>query len=199
MRRYFELEFLLFNHQGILSQKTMRLLKNSLSSCGNVMWNAITPGKEFWDDETTLSELKASEYFPRGESDVPVVLKDVANKPLAISAFGGLVWYLKSLKLDQQLLSTNNIKVYDPIRSSGTLILDGSTLVNLEVFQNNLDGGDRGTLHKLLNQCVSPFGKRMFKKWLCHPLRGMDAINARLDAVEDFDAALEAHGMNFVM
>ncbi|KJE89320.1 mismatch repair protein Msh6 [Capsaspora owczarzaki ATCC 30864] len=42
-----------------------------------------------------------------------------------------------------------------------------------------------GSLHALLNRCVSPFGKRLFRRWLCHPLRHIPEINDRYDAVED--------------
>jgi DNA mismatch repair ATPase MutS len=27
-------------------------------------------------------------------------------------------------------------------------------------------------------------GKRMFKRWICHPLRNIEKINERLDAIE---------------
>lgn len=49
----------------------------------------------------------------------------------------------------------------------------------------NNEGGTEGTLAELLQRCVSPSGKRLFKVWLRSPLRDADAINARLDAVED--------------
>jgi len=82
-------------------------------------------------------------------------------------------------------MSFKNFHIYDPVRQASTLILDGQTLTNLEVYQNNGDGSDKGTLLKLLNRCVTPYGKRLFHRWLCHPLRSIPAINARLDAVED--------------
>jgi DNA mismatch repair protein MSH6 len=95
--------------------------------------------------------------------------------------------------LDQKLLSAKNIHSYDPIQQGHTLILDGQTLVNLEIFQNSFDGGERGTLHKLLNHCVTPFGKRHFRRWLCHPLRQVKAIHARLDAIDDFHRLSGVH------
>lgn len=39
----------------------------------------------------------------------------------------------------------------------------------------------------LLNHCVTPFGKRMFKQWICHPLRDAASINSRLDAIEELE------------
>jgi DNA mismatch repair protein MSH6 len=83
---------------------------------------------------------------------------------------GGLIWYLRSLKLDQELLSAKNIHLYDPLRHSGTLVLDGQTLLNLEIFENSADGGSNGTLYKLLNQCVSGAGRIHFQMMdICSP------------------------------
>lgn len=58
--------------------------------------------------------------------------------------------------------------------------------MNLEVFNNSFDGSDKGSLFKLINYCTSPFGKRLFRRWVCHPLCSIPAINARLDAIDDF-------------
>ncbi|CAI2182652.1 11047_t:CDS:10 [Funneliformis geosporum] len=117
----------------------------------------------------------------------PEAIKAAKNRPLMLSALGGLIWYLRSLKLDEELVSLRNFKLYDPIRHSSSLILDGQTLANLEIFENNLDGTDQGTVFKLLNHCVTPFGKRTFKQWLCHPLRNVEDINERLNAIEELN------------
>jgi DNA mismatch repair protein MSH6 len=71
------------------------------------------------------------------------------------------------------------------VRASSSLVLDGQTLLNLEIFQNTMDNTAKGTLFKLLDHSQTPFGKRIFKKWVCHPLQSVTEINARLDAVED--------------
>jgi DNA mismatch repair protein MSH6 len=77
---------------------------------------------------------------------------------------------------------------YDPIKKATSLVLGGQTLVNLEVFANSYDSGDEGTLFQLLNRCITPFGKRLFKQWVCHPLMDTTKINARLDAVDSLNA-----------
>jgi DNA mismatch repair protein MSH6 len=115
----------------------------------------------------------------------PDAVKQAAQNPIALSAFGGLLSYLRSLKLDKSLVSAGNIHSYNPVKSLSSLILDGQTLINLEVFANTYDGSEQGTLFKLLEYCTTPFGKRMFKRWVTHPLRSADAINARLDAIDD--------------
>ena len=95
--------------------------------------------------------------------------------------------------LDKDLLSARNISVYDPVRQATSLVLDGQTLANLEVLQNSDDGSIDGTLLQLLGNAVTPFGKRLFKRWLCHPLRNVSDINDRLDAVENLNQHMDIH------
>lgn len=97
------------------------------------------------------------------------------------------------MKLDKELLSAGNIHFYDPIRNTTSLVLDGQTLANLEIFQNSYNGTGAGTLFELLNHCVTPFGKRLFRQWLCHPLREASDIDMRLDAVENLMENFELH------
>jgi DNA mismatch repair protein MSH6 len=86
------------------------------------------------------------------------------------------------------LISLGNFEIYDPIRKATSLVLDGKTLINLEIFNNAFDGSVQGTLFALLNRCITPFGKRMLRQWVCHPLADADRINARLDTVEALNA-----------
>lgn len=90
-------------------------------------------------------------------------------------------------------MSAKNILLYDPIRNATSLVLDGQTLANLEIFQNSYDGSTQGTVFKLLANSITPFGKRLFKQWLCHPLRKVEDINARLDAIEDLIRLVDFH------
>jgi DNA mismatch repair protein MSH6 len=101
-----------------------------------------------------------------------------------MSALGGLMHYLRLLKLEHNLVSQRNFEWYNPIHRNGTLILDGQTLMNLEIFTNTANGGTEGTLFGLLNRCVTPFGKRLFRQWVCHPLCNISKLNERLDAVD---------------
>ncbi|KAJ3415706.1 DNA mismatch repair protein msh6 [Chytridiales sp. JEL 0842] len=171
--------------KGLVSQKTARVLKNSVN---NVQYNYLIPDKEYWDSVATMDELRRSYGFDKsdsGEIGWPKVIDELADQPLALSAMGGLLSYLRTLKLDKELVTAGNFHIYDPLRQSGTLVLDGQTLQNLDVFENSSNGDINGTLFKLLNHCITPFGKRMFKSWVCHPLKDIEAINDRLDAVDD--------------
>lgn len=168
-----------------ISTKALRILKNNTSP--TTIWNYRKPGSEFWDATITRRELEGGAYFD-GVEAWPETLQEAKNKDLLMSALGALIDYLRSLKIEESLISQGNFERYSPIHRDGTLILDGQTLINLEIFANNVNGGSEGTLFNLLNRCVTPFGKRLFRQWVCHPLQNIQKINERLDAVELLNA-----------
>lgn len=182
--------------KSCLSSKATRILKNNTTP--TTIWNYLKPTKEFWPGDITAREIDASDYFtPQEQNDDatkdetsgwPKALHEARDKDLVMSAFGALVQYLRTLKIDRELISLGNIDWYDPMQKATSLVLDGQSLINLEIFANSFDGGPEGTLFTLLNRCVTPFGKRMLRHWVCHPLADARRINARLDAVDALNA-----------
>ncbi|PSR97212.1 muts domain V [Coniella lustricola] len=173
-----------------ISAKALRILKNNTTP--TTIWNYLKSNSEFWGSDQTRRELDCNGYFLSGsggnEEVWPTVLEEAKDKNLLMSALGALTHYLRVLKLEKNLLSQQNFNWYNPIHRNGTLILDGQTLINLEIFSNNVNGGHEGTLFTLLNKCVTPFGKRLFRQWICHPLCNITKINQRLDAVDLLNA-----------
>lgn len=176
--------------KGNLSVPTTRLLRNILPS--STLWQSFKPGKEFMSAEDALEAVKTIFAGDDGDDDQEVVLPEaissMLDKPLAMEALGGMVFYLRSLNLDKDLISQKNFNVYDPIKQGKNLILDGQTLGHMEVLMNS-EGGEEGTLLQLLQRCATPFGKRLFRIWLTSPLRDAKAINERLDAIDDLMSA----------
>lgn len=168
-----------------IDQLTLKIIK--FNSNPNASFNFIKPDTEFWDHEKTVDEL--SKFNEINDLKTPEILNEYYKneKYLAFSSFGAVFWYLRSLKLDQNIISMGNFKEYDPFNKSllnSSMRLDGVSLQNLEIFNNSFDQSDRGTLFKILNKGVTAFGKRMFKEWVIRPLLNKDSINDRLDSVE---------------
>lgn len=195
--------------RGRVSEKTSSLINNNLSS---VIKEYLRPDTEFWDGSKTLKVLAEEEYFKCDDevvwpeclqkmmSDGDTLCLSAADEySLAVSSLGAMIWYLQYSLMDQELLSMKNFEEYVPVDSEETtikeksafvksqhMVLDGLTLRNLDVA--DLYGSQEGTLLSRLNQCVTPFGKRLFKQWLCAPLCNPASINDRLNAVEDLNA-----------
>ncbi|GAA6018493.1 hypothetical protein JCM11491_006423 [Sporobolomyces phaffii] len=185
----------IIHQKGNLSVPSLRLLRNCLGI--DCQWTALKEGKEFLRSEDAREEViklfktantdqQASENEEEASDDalVPQDIREMYDKPLAMSALGGMIWYLRQLNLDSELVTANNFNIFDPLSRGTALVLDGQTLAHIEVLQNS-QGGTEGTLFQLLSRCITPFGKRLFKVWLCAPLRDVAGINDRLDAVED--------------
>ncbi|CCK71717.1 mismatch repair ATPase MSH6 KNAG_0H03020 [Huiozyma naganishii CBS 8797] len=171
--------------KGNLSNLANKIVK--FNSASNALFNTIKPESEFYSFDKTYEKLTENdaEYFASEEQWPPVLQSYYKEgKKIGFSAFGGLVYYLKWLKLDRNLVSMGNIEEYNVVKSQNSLVLDGITLQNLEIFSNTFDGSDKGTLFKLFNNSITPMGKRMMKKWLMHPLLHKTDIEKRLDSVE---------------
>jgi len=77
------------------------------------------------------------------------------------------------------------------------LVVDAVTQGHLEVFRSLRDGGRAGTLLSVVDRTGTPFGARALRRVLEQPLASIDAIEERLDAVEELvtgPARLEAVG-----
>ncbi len=69
--------------------------------------------------------------------------------------------------------------------TSDSLVLDATTVANLEIFRNLRDGRRHGSLLGVLDRTVSPAGGRLLREWLKRPLRDPAEINERLQAVAE--------------
>ncbi|KAF5379188.1 hypothetical protein D9615_005989 [Tricholomella constricta] len=180
--------------KGNLSVPTTRLLKAVLPAA--CLWTGLRTVEGFKYEET-LQELKALYPAPEGDdvmadgddeallpASVPEPVRVMVASQDAIRALGSMIWYLRQLNIDKDILSMRNFNVYDPMKRGQGLTLDGQTLAHIEVLVNN-EGTEEGSLLRLLGRCITPFGKRLFRIWLCMPLRQISDINARLDAVQD--------------
>ncbi|KAK3711686.1 DNA mismatch repair protein msh6 [Vermiconidia calcicola] len=176
--------------KGCMSTKALRILKNNTPP--TTIWNYLKPDKEFLTAEKTRMKIDGEGYFDKSVEDSddswPSVLREAKEKAFVFSALGALVTYLSMLKIERDLITCGNFAWYDPIRKASTLVLDGQSLINLEIFANTFDGSTDGTLFSMLNRCITPFGKRMLRQWVCHPLADPKKINQRLDAVDALNA-----------
>ena len=102
------------------------------------------------------------------------------NSPLAVRAAGAILAYLKEeLKRDCSQLRRITLA---PLRSGMTL--DPATIRNLELF-NSFSGRTDATLYHIINRTSTPMGSRLLRRWLGKPLTDPDAVNQRLDFVQE--------------
>jgi DNA mismatch repair protein MutS len=69
------------------------------------------------------------------------------------------------------------------VESSEVMTLDLQTRRNLEIISSMQDGTLNGSLLEVIDQTRNPMGARLLRRWLLHPLRRLDPITQRHDAV----------------
>jgi DNA mismatch repair protein MutS len=104
----------------------------------------------------------------------------VESFDLGISAAGALLYYLE----ENQKTALPHINRISLFKANAALYLDAATRKNMELFEN-IGGGDGRTLLRTMDACVTPFGKRMLRRELLEPLTDPEAIQQRLDGVEE--------------
>lgn len=104
---------------------------------------------------------------------------DIPAEPVAVIAISRLLQYLhQTLKSD--LSHINRLTRFNP---QDFLLLDGTTLRNLEISRNMREGGKRGSLLAVLDFTVTAMGGRLLRQWLESPLLNLLEIRRRHDAV----------------
>ncbi|HHE07530.1 MAG TPA: DNA mismatch repair protein MutS, partial [Chlorobaculum parvum] len=70
------------------------------------------------------------------------------------------------------------------VESAETMTLDIQTRRNLEIISSMQDGSLNGSLLEVIDRTKNPMGARLLRRWLLHPLRKLEAVVQRHDAVE---------------
>ena len=97
-----------------------------------------------------------------------------------IMAAGALISYMKETQKSfvSHIIS---VKKYDP---DNYMIIDSSTLRNLELVETMRDRQKKGSLLGVIDKTKTAMGKRLLRKMIEQPILGPKEINGRLDAVE---------------
>lgn len=115
---------------------------------------------------------------------------DLADKTNAVCAAGALLYYLKALRKDSLAI----VRKLSFIQSRDHMILDTTTIKNLELVKNLRDGRRAGSLLEIIDFTVNAMGSRLLKSWLLHPLLDEAEIKVRQDAVAELvSLSIERH------
>lgn len=142
------------HHVGDL-KCTLAVTENATLLC--LLWCVQTKGTSRWPQVLQL------------------LIQGGAEGELALSALGGVVWQLRRSLIEHDLLSMQTFFPYAPPDVPGQqgddvavaedeeggkaedqvrepLVLDGTTLSNLEIFRNNYDRQSKGSLWEYMNK-----------------------------------------------
>jgi len=106
---------------------------------------------------------------------------DLDTSSPGITAAGVLLAYVE----ETQKSGLDHVERLEPFRRGTNLIIDDVTRRSLELTQTMREGRREGSLLGVIDETVTPMGARMLAGWLSGPLTDAEAINGRLDAVEE--------------
>lgn len=104
----------------------------------------------------------------------------VAGLKMGVVAAGAILHYLDIT----QHSDLKHVTRLSRIEEDRYVWLDRFTIRNLELF-SSINEGAR-TLCDVLDETISPMGSRLLKRWIALPLKGIVAIDERLNVVEHF-------------
>ncbi|CAK1226130.1 DNA mismatch repair protein MutS [Fructobacillus tropaeoli] len=167
---------------------------------------------ELMDESAVLDELGALEVkevvlAKEGDFSTPALADAIGEKGLVVSYQGPVqpsatITYLtKDLKntakqtvtglllqylFDTQKRSLDHIMPVQTYERQAYLVFNQVTRVNLDLVENARTKQKAGSLFALLDQTKTAMGGRLLKQWLIKPLKDLEKIQARQDAVAAF-------------
>lgn len=97
-----------------------------------------------------------------------------------ISSCGSLLLYI----LETEMQDLTNIKQLEIRNNKDYMILDKSTVRNLELLETIYEGKAKGSLIGVLNKTKTSMGERLLKRYIREPLINTDEIIKRQDSIE---------------
>lgn len=171
------------NRMGILCDQLFRLLPSEIVICGKIEHlDILHLFTEQRLPNCTYTDLTVDCYHAIKEIPAQYFGADsLPQKDGALLTVGCMLYYLQEMtKAD--LTHINQLVQYN---ADEHLIIDASTLRNLEITRNLRDGGKKGTLLAVLDFTKTAMGGRLLKRWLEYPLMNSQQIVKRQDAIAE--------------
>ncbi|KAK5277949.1 Mismatch repair protein msh3, partial [Cryomyces antarcticus] len=80
-------------------------------------------------------------------------------------------------------------KYFQSFSARSHMLLNGNTLTSLELYQNQTDHTEKGSLFWTLNRTQTRFGQRLLRKWVGRPLLDKVKLEERIEAVEELKSS----------
>jgi DNA mismatch repair protein MutS len=144
---------------------------DALKSYNNLVLSPLEPW--YFDDELCIRALK--EHFNVGTLD-GLGLKDYT---IGMIAAGCIMQFLR----ETQKSSLSHITKLTPYTYEKFMLLDSSTVRNLELTETIREKQKKGSLLWVLDKTKTAMGARLLRNYMEQPLIDYDLINQRLDGV----------------
>lgn len=177
---------------GELTKATEKLLQHLTGSSTNVFGDRIRvertgKGKtmaaeayshvaQFYADKVKTNE-DANKERHHGLLDKVLALSEPVTTCLS-----AMITHLTEYGLEHVFDLT---KYFQSFSARSHMVLNGNTLTSLEIYHNQTDYSENGSLFWTLDKTRTRFGQRLLRKWVGRPLLDKKRLEERLSAVEE--------------
>ncbi|XP_029018199.1 DNA mismatch repair protein Msh3 isoform X2 [Betta splendens] len=167
-----------------LSEQTRRLLQSVTNASSQADDRVRVEKRDSGEFEFVSAMNKVTEFYCTNvDKGSPSLSCVAALESPVICCLGPLIQYLQEFNLERVLRSESSFRRLSC--ESEVMILNAATLRNLEILNNQTDGGAKGSLLWVLDHTRTSFGRRLIRKWVSQPLRDPQSILERQDAVQE--------------
>ncbi|KAL4929214.1 MutS family protein MSH4 [Aspergillus undulatus] len=174
-----------FEPTEILFMNTARESKLCQSIQANIPDTTFTfLDRRYW------AEKAGHEYVERlgFAEDVDSIKVILGGNYFAACCFTAVLKYVE-LELNR-IFTSHSLRIrFEP--SQGSMSIDLSTIISLELIQNLHNAKSNGSLFGLLNETLTPMGSRLLRANILQPSTEASKLTARYEAVEDLSTKEE--------
>lgn len=177
---------------GDLSKATDKLVRHLSGSKTNVFGDKVRLEKHERSKTMAAQAFSHVSNFYAGKMKVsnPVddekatkflenVLKLTENVTICLSA---MITHMSDYGLEHVFDLT---KYFQSFSARSHMVLNGTSLSSLEIYQNQTDHSEKGSLFWTLDRTKTRFGHRLLRKWVGRPLLIKAELEDRIAAVEE--------------
>jgi DNA mismatch repair protein MSH3 len=177
---------------GNLSKATEKLVRHLSSSKTNVFGDKIraerVEGSKTMAAEahSHISNFYAARMKTSSQADdekASAVLEKILNLPENVTlCLSAMITQMSDFGLEHVFDLT---KYFQSFSARSHMLLNGTTLTSLEIYQNQTDQSRKGSLFWTLDRTQTRFGQRLLRKWVGRPLLDRTKLEERIAAVEE--------------
>lgn len=177
---------------GELSKATEKLVQHLSGSKLNVFGDKVrvektskkkTAAAESHSHVSSFYADKMKTSSTADDAQASELLQKVLNLPEQVTiCLSAMIEHMTDYGLEHVFELT---KYFQHFSARSHMLLNGNTLLSLEIYQNQTDHSAKGSLFWTLDRTHTRFGQRLLRKWVGRPLLDKERLEERVNAVEE--------------
>ncbi|KAJ5491412.1 DNA mismatch repair protein msh3 [Penicillium diatomitis] len=177
---------------GEMSKASEKLVRHLSGSKMNVFGDAVrlertakkkTAAAEAYSHVSNFYAGKMKDTGTEEDAKAVKLLQNVLELPEHVTVcLSAMIEHMTEYGLEHVFDLT---KYFQPFSARSHMLLNGNTLVSLEIYQNQNDYSAKGSLFWTLDRTQTRFGHRLLRRWVGRPLLDKVRLEERTGAVEE--------------